>query len=224
MPSLNPLSSQSSRRLPSPAHRLALATLLGIALAGSASPALAERADRSKPIILEADRISVDDIKKVQVYDGAVVLTQGTLQIRADRITVTQDADGFQRGSATGGPKGLARFRQKREGQDTWVEGEGERIDHDARSEKTEFFTRAWVRSGQDEVRGDHIVYDSLSEKYLVTASPASASKSPRAPGVPAGRVRAILQPKAHGDQAVPSPAGEALPLKPAPTLKRSEE
>jgi lipopolysaccharide export system protein LptA len=156
----------------------------------------AERADREKPINLEADRITVDDVKKVQVLDGSVVLIQGSLQIRANRLVVTQDADGFQKGVATGGANGLARFRQKREGKNDFIEGEAERLEYDARNEKTEFFTRAWVKSGQDEIRGHYISYDSLTEKYLVTSGSDAKSSSTSATGAAQARVRAIIQPK----------------------------
>jgi lipopolysaccharide export system protein LptA len=192
---------------------------LVIALAVTAFPALAERADREKPITLEANRISVDDVKKVQIYEGNVVLSQGTLVIRSDRIVVTQDADGFQRGVATGGPGGLARFRQKREGKDEFIEGEGERIEHDARGEKTEFFVRAWVRSGLDEVKGNYISYDGLNEKYLVTSGVSADGKGPaKAEG---GRVRAIIQPKSKTDGEAPK--GDPLTLKPSSNLPNKE-
>lgn len=150
----------------------------------------AERADRDKPVKLEADQVTVDDVKRVHVFEGNVVLTQGTLVIRTAKLVVTQDAEGFQKGVATGGEDGLARFRQKREGVDEYVEGEGERIEYDARAEKAEFFTRAHVKSGVDEVRGNFISYDGLTEKYLVTSAPGAK------PGSPAGRVTAIIQPK----------------------------
>lgn len=185
------------------------ALLLALALGAAAPLALAERADRSQPINLEADRITVDDVKKVQVFDGNVVLTQGTLAIRANRIVVTQDADGFQRGVATGGPGGLARFRQKREERDDYVEGEAERIEHDARNEKTEFFVRAWVRSGADEVKGNYISYDALTERYVVTSG---ASAEAKTPAQPQGRVRAVIQPKGGN-----APAAEGGAPKPAP-------
>ena len=110
----------------------ALASLLLLALA---VPAHAEKADREKPMNLEADRMSMDDVKKVQIFEGNVVLTQGTLQIRTDKIVVTQDADGFQKGMATGGPGGLARFRQKRDASEDYIEGEAERIEHYARDD-----------------------------------------------------------------------------------------
>jgi len=198
--------------------RVIAAALLSVC----AFPAFAERADREKPINIEADRISVDDVKKVQVFDGNVVLTQGTLQIRANRVVVTQDADGFQKGTALGGANGLARFRQKREGKDDFVEGEGERIEHDAHNEKTELFVRAWVKSGSDEVKGNYISYDALTEKYLVTTG---GGETKTATGAAQARVRAIIQPKGkNGTEKPTEPKGEALKLKPAENVNPKED
>lgn len=170
----------------------------------------AEKADREKPINLEADSISMDDINKVQVLEGNVILTQGTMQILTSKLVVTQDIDGFQKGVATGGANGLARFKQKREGRDEYIEGEAERIVHDARSEKTEFFVRGWVKSGEDEVKGHYISYDALTEQYLVTNG---AGETKSATGAPQARVRAIIQPK--GKNAPAENTGEPLTLKP---------
>jgi lipopolysaccharide export system protein LptA len=182
-------------------------------------PASAEKADREKPINLEADRVSMDDIKKVQVFEGNVILTQGTLQLRTSRLVITQDADGFQKGVATGGANGLARFRQKREGSEEYIEGEGERIEHDARAEKTDFYVRAWVKSGQDEVKGQFISYDAVTEKYLATNG---RGESKSATGEAQARVRAIIQPK--GKNVAPEVnKGEPLLLKPSETVKPRE-
>lgn len=191
-----------------------LLCLLAVSFSLSFS-AHAEKADREKPIHLEADRISMDDISKVQVFEGHVVLTQGTLQIRTDRLVVTQDADGFQKGVATGGANGLARFRQKREGKDEYIDGEAERIEHDAREEKTQFFIRAWVRSGQDEVRGQYVSYDALTEKYLVTNGRGDRKT---ATGEAQARVRAIIQPKSKTPPAEDKTG--ALILKPSAETK----
>ncbi len=177
----------------------------------------AEKADREKPINIEADRFSMDDIDKVQIFDGNVVLVQGTLVLRTNRLVVTQDADGFQKGVATGGDNGLARFRQKRDGKDEYIEGEGERIEHDARDEITEFFIRAWVKSGLDEVKGQFISYNALTEKYLVTNG---AGQTPRSTtgGLPS-RVRAIIQPKST-NTVEDEPKGQPLVLKPSATVE----
>lgn len=166
-----------------------LTSLIPLLTLTCALPALAERADRDQPVHLEADRITVDDAGKKHLLEGNVHLRQGTLELRTERLIVTQDKDGFQKGVAIGGSGGLARFRQKREGKDEWIEGEAERIEHDDREMKTQFFGNARLKSGQDEVRGQFIAYDGRTENYQVTGAPA---------GSPAkgGRVRAIIQPK----------------------------
>lgn len=88
---------------------LALAALIATPFAH------AEKADRSKPVNIEADKVTVDDKNKIHIFEGHVILTQGTLTIRSDKLVVTQDMEGYQRGVATGGDGGLARFRQKRD-------------------------------------------------------------------------------------------------------------
>jgi lipopolysaccharide export system protein LptA len=95
--------------------------MLALAAAVAVLPhwAHAERADRDKPVNIESDRMTADDAKKVATFEGSVVLTQGTLTIRAERIVVRQDEAGFQYGVAYGNP---ARFRQKREGTDEFVD------------------------------------------------------------------------------------------------------
>lgn len=178
---------------------LLLATLVG-------GNAYAERADRDQPVHLEAERVTVDDIKRVHIFEGNVVLTQGSLAIRSAKLVVTQDEAGFQRGVASGGADGLARFRQKREGKEEFIDGEAERIEYESRSEKAEFFTRAHVKSGMDEVRGNIIHYDGKTEQYLVTAVPGAK------PGAAGGRVSAVIQPKGAKNAAAPSPASGVKP------------
>ena len=168
----------------SPKHLLILSILLlGI------GPSYAEKADREKAVDLEADKVTVDDAKKTLVFEGNVLLTQGSLTIRASRLVVVQDKAGFQKGSAFGSP---AKFRQKREGKDDFIEGDAERIEHDAQNDRTEFFGKARVKSGGDDVAGNYILIDGITERYQVTGAQAGT------PGTTVAdtRVRATLQPK----------------------------
>src|SRR3954469_11471972 len=131
-----------------PLRMLALAAALAVSSMG----ANAERADREKPVNIESDRMTADDTKKVATFEGSVVLTQGTLSIRADRIVVRQAEAGFQDGVAYGNP---ARFRQKRDGTEEFVDGEALRLEYDGRAERVEFFDEARLRrEGGDDVRG----------------------------------------------------------------------
>ncbi len=173
---------------------LALATWCVLATA----TASAERADRDKPVNIESDSMIADEAKKVATFDGKVVLTQGSLIIRADRIVVQQDNDGFQRGVATGNP---ARFRHKREGLGEYIDGEALRIEYDTRVDRVEFFNGARLRRDSgDDIRGDYISYDARTERFTVKASN-EASESGRE-----GRVRATIMPKKPAPQTPASP------------------
>lgn len=175
---------------------LATLALLGAAFCVSAQAA---NADRQQPVNIEADRMTVDDRNKVHVFDGNVILTQGSLVIRGDKLVVTQDASGFQKGVATASGARLATFRQKREATNEYVDGEAERIEYDSRSEKARLFNRARVVSGGDEVRGHFIEYDAITERYMATNAPGSSSAGAATTD---RRVRAVIQPKSDSNPA----------------------
>jgi lipopolysaccharide export system protein LptA len=176
-------------------------------------PVFAEKADRDKPTQLEADRITVDDANKVHILEGRVILTKGTMQLRTEKLVMTQDADGFQKSVATGGANGLAYFRQRRDGSAEYVEGEAERIEHEDRIDRTDLYNRAWLKNGQDEVRGQFIRYDARVENYTVTNS-----SGPTAGGD--GRVRAVIQPRNNANEAAPPPQRNNTPQN-TPTQKQ---
>jgi len=177
-----------------------------------AAPAQAERSDRTKPVNLEADRVTVDESKQTATFEGNVVLTQGTLIIRGDRMIVQQDTEGFKSGIAYGN---LASFRQKREGFDEYVEGFAERIEYDSKAEKVQLFNRANLKKGNDDVRGNYISYDAATEFFRVTGG----GKQAATPGNPEGRVRAVIQPKSRETTAPGTPGAPPLTLKPAPDV-----
>jgi len=166
----------------------------------------AERADRDKPVHLEADHVSIDDAKQISTFEGKVQLTQGTMAIQGDKIVVVQDKNGFAHGTATGH---LASFRQKREGFDEYVEGFGERIEYNTQTETVDFFGQARMVRKLDEVRGDHITYSAKTEIFQVQSIP-----NQHADASGKGRVRVTLQPKTSA----PAPS-EPLPIVPSDTL-----
>jgi lipopolysaccharide export system protein LptA len=178
--------------------------------------ARAERADRDKPVNLEADQVTVDDNKQIATFTGKVVLTQGTLVIRGDRMIVQQDADGFKYGVAYGD---LASFRQKREGYDEYIDGYAERIEYDSKAEKLQMFNRAYLKKANDDVRGNYISYEIATEFFRVTGGGKQAATA----GNPDGRVRAVIQPKSKAPSAT-APQSPPLPLKPAADVSNPRE
>jgi lipopolysaccharide export system protein LptA len=154
-----------------------------------AAPAWAEKADREKPTQIEANRMSADDTRRMNIFEGNVVLTKGTIAVRAERIVVRQDPEGFQMTTATGSP---VRFKQRmdpKEGEKEgrWMDGEALRIEIDERKQTIELFDNARVNRGGDEVAGNYIFVDQRSDFFSVTAGKGSQP----------GRVRATIQPKA---------------------------
>jgi lipopolysaccharide export system protein LptA len=195
-----------------PSIMAAVVLLCAGCLAGG-SPAYAEKADREKPINIESDRVTVDDIKQLSVFEGSVVLIQGTMVIRGDRMEVRQDKEGFKLATVWGK---LAYFKQKREGIDENVEGWGERIEYDSRADKVQLFTRAAMKRGEDDVAGDYISYDATTEFFQVIGGGSKTATTNN----PEGRVRAVLQPKSKPN----APAQPPVPLRPADSIAAPRE
>lgn len=207
---------QKTRRI---ASFLNIAALL--ALACHASAIRAEQADRHKPVHMEADQLVIDDARQTSTFEGNVQLSQGSMSIRGDRVIVKQGKDGFSHGTALGHP---AVFRQKREGYDEYVEGRAERIEYDAKSETVEFIGQARMQRNHDEVRGEHISYNSRTEIFMAHGGKpgSSADASGKPAGAPAReRVHAVIQPRDKGS--ADTSTARPLPLRPEESLAHPE-
>lgn len=189
-----------------PAVRMRILLLVSCCLLGVAS-VHAEKADRNKPVYIESDTATTNEAQHVTTFTGHVVLTQGTLVIKANKLVVHQDADGFKDGVAYGDP---AHFRQKRDGVNEYVNGYGQRIQYDQRQDTLQLFTHARMIRGQDDVRGDYISYDGKTEFFQVLGGGQTTSGQ--------GRVHAVIMPKKKtgGGQAV-TPGGAVNPTPSTP-------
>ena len=170
---------------------------IAVALPGfGATTAQAEKIDRGRPMNIEADTGRYDDAKQQGTFTGNVVVTKGSMVMRAAQIDVRQTPEGYQSGVMTGAGNKLASFRQKREGADEYIEGEAERIEYDGRADVIRFVNRAVVRRFRgnvlaDESAGNIITYDNVAEVYTVVGGSAAATASN-----PTGRVRTVLTPR----------------------------
>lgn len=187
-------------RYPTPSF--AVCTALAMALAGSSVQA--EKADRSKPMVVEADRSATVDLQReVLVYSGNVVISQGSMVLRAENIEMRETAAGYRAASATGAPGKPATWRQRRDGVDEIVEGSADRIEFDGRADTLRFIGNGAVRRLRaglvaDEITGATILWDNLAEVFKVEGGAKSAVN-------PTGRVRAVLSPRVDGAAAAAS-------------------
>ena len=189
-----------------------------------ASPVWAEKADRNKDMKFEADTLRVDDVKQTSVFTGNVVMTKGTIVVRAARVDVRTNEDGQQSAVIVGTPDKLAFFRQKREAVDEFIEVESERIDYDGSADVVKFTGKAVLRRLRgtvlaDEISGALIVYENLTDKFSVDgSSPAKVGSSAPAPG---GRVRAMLTPKPESAASAAASSSAKPPAsQPSPSLR----
>jgi len=208
-------------------NRLTILLSLG-ALALALLPAAhAEKADRNKPMNIEADALRHDELKQTSVFTGRVVMTKGTIVLRGAQLEVRQDPDGFQHGVVTAEPGKRAFFRQKRDtlagAPDEFVEGEGEVIEYDGRTDIVKLMRRAELRRYRgavldDEITGAVIVYNNLTDQFSVDGQK-SATSAEGGKGKD-GRVRAMLAPKEQTSSPGPAAAPGAAPaLRPSTAI-----
>lgn len=191
---------------------------VALLLYAGVAAAWAEKADRTRPMTLESDKpCTVSLLKQTSTCSGNVVISQGTLQLRADRLELRETPEGYQMALAIGAPGKPATYRQKRDGAvDEFVEGQAQRIDYDSRAGTLRFEGAAVVRrlrgsTVADEIQGQQITWDSTAESFNVQGGAATAAN-------PGGRVRAVITPRTPVEAASATGADSAG-LKPSPSL-----
>jgi lipopolysaccharide export system protein LptA len=197
-----------------------------VLVSGAATWAHAERADRSKPMNIEADSLTYDDKQKLSVFTGNVVLTKGTIIMRGGKLEVRQDEAGNQFGVLYASCAKRAFFHQKREGVDEYMEGEGQTIHYDSKADTVRLVQQAEIRRLMgtrvaDTITGSDILYNNTTEIVTVDGG-ARTSGEGAASAVNKGRVRAVLtpQPEATGK---PAP-GSQQPLQPSDRLNKERQ
>ena len=201
----------------------ACAFSVALACALAALPVFAERADRTKDMVIEGDKSGTWDMQRqVMVWSGNVTISQGTMLIRADRVELRELPNGFRAATAIGSPGRQASYRQKRDNLEEFVEGQADRIEFDGRADTVRFIGNGLMRQLRgavvaNEVMGQQLVWANTSEQFTVEGGAKNAAN-------PSGRVRAVLSPPPEAASAPPTPAAPAAarpgtPLRPSRSL-----
>ncbi len=188
-----------------------LAALAFAALVAAAPAAWGEKADREKPVNFSSDDAGgVNYETRTGSLKGNVVITQGTMTIRADRIDFKQNANNSLSATVFGNPLS---FRQKKDGADEFYEAYAQRAVYDGQKELLELFDRALLKQGVDEIRSNYISYNTSTGAYKAEGRP----DQPGAPEGPGSRVRGTFQPRGDAlpGPAKPAPGGAAAPATP---------
>lgn len=186
---------------------------LAVAVAAGAvvGPVHAERADRSKPMVVESDgqqAATVDLTRRISVLTGNVVVTQGTLQLKADRVEVREEQPGRFQAHASSQAGRQASFRQKRDRVDEYMEAQADRIEYDGGAERVKLIGNAQMRILRGGTVGDQaqaavVIYEQRTDTITFDGGAAAT------PGGTPGRARLVFVPReVAASEPAPGPAG----------------
>ncbi len=154
--------------------------------------AFALSTDSEQPINIEADRAEADDVRKTTIYRGDVVITQGTLKITGETVTIYYNESGdLTKLVSVGKP---ARFHQLPDGKPdlpkNYQKAEAKRMEYYEGKNLIVLLGNAVYGQGGDRVAAERIVYDSKRSRMKAESrTAASGTEKPE-------RVRIKIEPK----------------------------
>ncbi len=188
-----------------------LITLICTLAAIAAQSAFAEKADRDKPMSVEADTLKHDNQQQLTIFTGKVLMTKGTLVLKAARMEVKQDGQGNQVAKLWAAPGERIFFRQKREGLDEYTEGEAETVIYNSQADTLTLTQRAELRLLRgalvaDRIQGQQILVNNTTEIFTVDGK-ANVTGSP----TDSQRVKATITPRPKTNEISTPIAGPVL-------------
>ncbi|MBT8535595.1 organic solvent tolerance protein OstA [Polynucleobacter paneuropaeus] len=163
--------------------------------------AYAEKSDQKKPLILEADKVSVNDVQQAYELQGNILLIKGSILVTGEQGNIKVDPEGYEFVTMESDQDTTASFRQRREGPaNEFIQANGKNVVYDA---KTEVLTITGDASMKrllnmqmlDQLNGWKIEYDDVKQYYRVFPPPdAKESDLPLARAMLSPRQKATLE------------------------------
>ena len=181
---------------------------------------LADKNDSTKPMNFSSNSADMDDLRKTYHYLGHVRMTQGSRLLTSDKVSIQQDAAGFSKSIAYGSAQKLAYVKQRENDGKGWMEGWGERIEYNDRTDTFVFFDQAHIKTSTDDAKGDVIIFDNVTERYQILAKGQPIPEMGKA--LPAQPAAPQHPPKPSGW--TPAPSKAKLPSENAPTISTTSD
>ncbi|MEK7207009.1 MAG: lipopolysaccharide transport periplasmic protein LptA [Pseudomonadota bacterium] len=155
-------------------------------------PAQARQDDSDDSIHINARSVEANEKTGTAVYRGNVMLEQGNLSIRADRLEVRSRQNQTEYVVATGQP---VKLRQLADGQNEEIQAEAKKVEYHVISRKVDMLGNVTLRQGADLFTGHALHYD-IDAKHLSATGDDSHD----------GRIKAVIQPKKSSTHSTPAP------------------
>ena len=192
-----------------------LLIITGIILSQSA---IALKSDRDQPAHIEADDIEFDFKKGTRIYNNNVLVVQGTLRLKADKLVGIYDGSELDKATAWGS---LARFKQRPDGKEDDVEGWAKKIVVDQKANTLTLLGKASLKQGADTARGDTIIYNMATDTLKVKGDAEIGAGGKNGATKPK---RTIEDPFTDNDQGPPTASNKKTPPKKGTKSASAEE
>ncbi|MCQ9615563.1 lipopolysaccharide transport periplasmic protein LptA [Paenalcaligenes niemegkensis] len=194
-PSLSTLTSRLPR---SGWSKLCVVLALGLSCAGLSAQSTEPEVEPDTLIL--SDTLHYDDVKKESVFEGNVIMTRGMLILNSDHLTMREDAEGFQYGTATVSKTDRVRVRQEKPEKHEVVKAEGLRAEYNSKTDELimigqAIITRYVCGKPFDNIQGDRVIYHQDTDTYEAFGGAQSAAANQR--------VRSVARPRAKADAAL---------------------
>lgn len=149
---------------------------LGLALACAAPAAWPLSTDKDQDIEIESDTAYLDDTKNISIYDGNVIVVQGSMRITGDKMTVHYtDDNSLEKIIVEGQP---ATFRQLPDDSAVYDEAEALVMEYHENRNLIVLDDQARVNQGDQRLIADHIEYDTELSQVRANSNRASGGES----------------------------------------------
>jgi lipopolysaccharide export system protein LptA len=134
--------------------------------------ALGLSTDKDQPIHLEADSVDIDEATGVSVYQGNVIVTQGSLKLWADKMWIYRKNGITEKIVTKGNP---THFRQLTDDTEEETKGQAKQAEFYVQKDEIHLIDEAVLEQNQDKFRSDRIIY--LRSQSLVKAGASAQGK-----------------------------------------------
>lgn len=131
----------------------------------ASTPVMALKADRDQPADIEADDTEIDFKTGKRTFTGNVIVVQGTLRIKADKVVANYKDGNLINATAWGK---LARFKSRPDGKPDDVEGLGQKIFVNQQQNTLTLTGDATLVQGANTARGQQIIYNLANDTLKI--------------------------------------------------------
>lgn len=145
---------------------------------------------KAESIDIRANYLLLDEKKAISIYKGKVLLSKGTLIIKADKITLFSDGEKLTKALIVGSPADVKHQPEN----EAKVHSQAKKIEYFVTEERLILKGHAFVDQGDRHFSGETIEYD--TRQRIITASGQQKDSINRKNNTPKRRVHVIIGPE----------------------------